>query len=99
MVNYTLSSTDTFEAWLKNLPSPQTRIIVLARLARLENGNFGDVKALGAGLSELRFFLGAGLRIYFTIRDGSIVVLLVGGDKSTQSRDIAKARKMLADLE
>ena len=45
-MDYTLSSTDAFEAWLKNLPSPQTRNRVLARLARLENGNFGDVKAL-----------------------------------------------------
>ena len=98
-MNYTLSSTDTFETWLKSLKNTQTRNRVLARLARVENGNFGDAKSLGAGLNELRFFLGAGLRIYFTIRDDCIVLLLTGGDKSTQYRDIAKARKILADLE
>ena len=96
---YTLSSTDNFAAWLENLKSRELRNRVLARLSRVENGNFGDAKSLGSGLSELRFFFGSGLRVYFTIREGRIVLLLTGGDKSTQERDIERAKKILASLE
>ena len=96
---YTLSSTDNFAAWLENLKSRELRNRVLARFSRVENGNFGDAKSLGSGLSELRFFFGSGLRVYFTIREGRIVLLLTGGDKSTQERDIERAKKILASLE
>jgi putative addiction module killer protein len=61
-------------------------------------GNLGDYRTLGEGLYELRFFFGPGFRIYFTIRQGTIVFLLCGGDKSSQSKDIQKARQIMEDL-
>lgn len=72
---------------------------MLARLARVENGKFGDFKKLNGDLFELRFFFGGGLRIYYTIRNERVVLLLVGGDKSSQSRNINKARQMLNEPE
>lgn len=72
---------------------------MLARLARIENGHFGDFKKLDNELYELRFFFGAGLRIYYTIRDCQIILLINGGDKSSQGRDIEKAKQLLSELE
>lgn len=72
---------------------------MLARLDRIGNGSFGDFKPLGNGLSELRFFFGGGLRIYYTIRGGRVVLLLAGGDKASQSRDIERAKQILDKLE
>jgi len=71
----------------------------LARLNRVENGNFGDFKKISTNLFELRFFFGSGLRIYYTIQDVRVVFLLVGGVKSTQDRDIEKAAALLNELE
>ncbi|MEW7981435.1 MAG: type II toxin-antitoxin system RelE/ParE family toxin [Candidatus Sedimenticola endophacoides] len=68
-------------------------------MARVENGHFGDVKQLDNDLFELRFFFDGGLRVYFTIRDGRVVLLLAGGDKASQRRDIAKARRILSEWE
>lgn len=72
---------------------------MLARIDRIQNGNFGDFKSLGDNLFELRFFFGGGLRVYYTIRNHQIVLLLCGGSKSKQSRDIEKARQMIQELE
>ena len=69
------------------------------RIARIREGNFGDVKSLGTELSELRVFVGKGYRVYFTIRNNRIVLLLNGGHKGTQERDIEKARQILNELE
>ena len=71
----------------------------LARLDRLKNGNFGDFKRIDNNLFELRFFFGSGLRIYYTIRSEQVVLLLVGGDKSSQSKDIKHAKQILDELE
>lgn len=71
----------------------------MARLNRVENGNFGDFKKISTNLFELRFFFGSGLRIYYTIQDVRVVFLLVGGVKSTQDRDIEKAAALLNELE
>jgi putative addiction module killer protein len=68
-------------------------------LARIENGNFGDTKTLSANLFELRCFFGGGIRVYYTIRSQQIVLLLVGGDKTSQNRDIEKAKAILSTLE
>ena len=65
----------------------------------IENGHFGDYKQIGSDLFELRFFFGSGLRIYYTIQSNKVVFLLVGGNKSTQKKDITKAKKLLAELE
>ncbi|WP_404358529.1 type II toxin-antitoxin system RelE/ParE family toxin [Methylotuvimicrobium sp. KM1] len=68
-------------------------------MARVENGHFGDCKPLDGRLFELRCFFGGGLRVYYTIRHEQIVLLLVGGDKSSQDRDIEKAKALLKTLE
>lgn len=74
------------------------RIAVNRRLERMAEGNFGDSKHLGRGLSEARIHLGSGYRIYYAMQSGQIVVLLTGGSKARQDRDIAKARQLLEEL-
>jgi putative addiction module killer protein len=71
----------------------------LARIKRLERGLLGDVEPVGDGVSELRIHVGAGRRLYFTRRDGQIIVLLVGGSKRTQKKDIKRAKELAAMLE
>jgi len=71
---------------------------VLARLDRLKNNNSGDYKRINNNLFELRFFFGSGLRIYYTIRSKQVILLLVGGDKSSQSKDIKRAKQILEEL-
>jgi putative addiction module killer protein len=88
---FELVSTRTFDAWIETLRDRQARQRIAARLTRLQAGNPGDVKALGDGISELRIDYGPGYRIYFTRRGPLIVLLLCGGDKSTQAKDIRKA--------
>ena len=72
---------------------------MLARLSRIESGNFGDYKQVRTNLFELRFFFSSGLRVYYTIQGAQVVILLVGGDKSTQAKDIEKANDLLEELE
>ncbi len=98
-MKYEITSTSFFDKWLKGLKDRTTRNKVLARIDRIQNGNFGDFKLLGNNLFELRFFFGGGLRIYYTIRNYQVVLLLHGGSKSSQRRDIEKARQMIQELE
>ena len=98
-MSYQLHATKDFNKWLRKLKDKNTKIKILARLDRMENGNFGDYKQVQTDLFELRFFFGGGLRIYYTIRDNRIIFLLVGGNKSSQQRDIQKAQSMLLELE
>ena len=86
------AGTEPFTDWLHSLRDSSTRRRILQRLFRLENGNFGDCQPVGGGLSELRLFFGPGYRVYFGQEHGFIVVLLCGGDKSSQRRDILKAQ-------
>jgi putative addiction module killer protein len=82
-----------FEEWLDNLKDKRAAARVLARLARVRQGNLGDCKSVGEGVSELRVDYGPGYRVYFG-RDGhTLVVLLCGGDKRTQERDIRQAKQ------
>ena len=81
-----------FEKWLDGLRDGQARTRIIARLRRVALGNLGDAKPVGAGISELRIPYGPGYRVYITRRGSVVVVLLCGGDKSTQAKDIAKAR-------
>ena len=81
-----------FEGWYRSLRSAETRARIRARLARVRLGNLGDHKILG-GIGELRLDFGPGYRLYFALSGTTIVVLLAGGDKSTQEADILKARQ------
>ncbi|WP_062263394.1 type II toxin-antitoxin system RelE/ParE family toxin [Endozoicomonas arenosclerae] len=72
---------------------------IAMRLTRAEAGNLGDVKPVGGSISEMRIFVGKGYRLYFTLRNGRLIILLCGGDKSSQSRDIEKAKELLQSLE
>lgn len=94
-MQYEITATETFTKWIGKLADRKARTIIAARIVRVAEGNFGDAKALGGGLSELRIAFGPGYRVYFTVENDRIVVLLAGGDKSSQSRDIAHARDML----
>ncbi len=85
-----------FEEWVEDLDT-KTQARIYARINRLKMGLLGDTKAVGDGLFELRCFFGPGYRIYFAISDGAIVVLLCGGDKSSQDSDIRFARKYWND--
>jgi len=98
-MKYTLTSTEMYDKWLAGLKDRSVKNRLMSRLARVENGNFGDFKQISATLFELRCFFGGGLRVYYTLRDGQVVLLLAGGDKSTQAKDIAKATDLLNSLE
>ncbi len=87
--------TKYFSDWLKALKDSRARAIITKRIRRLEYGHFGDMKALGGGVSELRQHYGPGYRIYFARRGEDIILLLAGGTKGTQSRDINRAKEMV----
>ncbi len=84
-----------FGQWLAALRDLKGKVKIIARLERAAQGNFGDAKSLGGGLHEMRVPFGPGYRIYYTQRGDIVYLLLVGGDKSSQSRDMAKARAMM----
>ena len=93
-----LQTTDVFDHWYDGLRDRQGRARIAARLRRVELGNFGDVKPVGSGVSELRIDCGPGYRVYLTQRGLEVVILLVGGDKRTQSKDIEAAIEMAKQL-
>jgi putative addiction module killer protein len=95
---YQLQSTEIFDQWLRNLQDRKGRARILARLESARLGNLGDVKAVGDGVREMRLDVGPGYRVYFALRGRVLLLLLCGGNKSTQARDIAKARRILRDL-
>ena len=98
-MKYKILTTEVFTKWVRQLNDPIAKKAVAMRLARAEAGNLGDVKALGDGLSEMRIFTGKGYRIYYTERNRQVIVLVAGGDKSTQSADIDKAKQLLKELD
>ena len=89
-----LNQTETFRIWEAKLKDRRARTIIAARLMRLSEGLFGDVASVGEGIKELRIHYGPGYRIYFQQRGATIIVLLCGGDKSSQARDIIAAKKL-----
>ena len=91
---YTVIKTAVFESWLSALRDRRARARILARITRMTAGNLGDVKSLGEGLHEARIFYGPGYRLYFLREGRALIVLLSGGDKSTQRRDIEYATAM-----
>jgi putative addiction module killer protein len=86
--------TDLFSNWLRKLRDGQARARIQIRIRRLSLGNFGDVRPVGEGVSELRIDYGPGYRVYFQQIGSLLVLLLIGGDKKTQDADIAKAKKL-----
>jgi putative addiction module killer protein len=94
-----IEQTDLFAKWLFKLKDLKGRVAIARRIERMEQGNFGDMKSLGENFSELRITTGPGYRIYFIQKEERIIILLAGGDKSTQSKDIAKAKTMLKEYE
>ena len=95
---FEIRKTQIFVQWLDELPDIQARARVLARIKRLAEGNAGDVKPVGEGVSEMRIDYGPGYRVYFTKQGREIVVLLAGGDKRTQSADIKTALRLARNL-
>lgn len=99
MSNLTIRTTPRFSRWLGRLGDTSGRARILVRLDRLAHGHFGDHRVLGSGLVELRLDVGPGYRIYLTLREDRIVILLAAGHKGTQRRDIAAARRLIDALE
>jgi putative addiction module killer protein len=93
-----LRKTAVFARWLDRLRDIQARARVQARIERLAAGNAGDVRPVGEGVSELRIDYGPGYRVYFTKRGREVVILLAGGDKSTQPSDIKSALRLARNL-
>ena len=91
--------TEGFLVWLANLKDERARARVIARIDRLSLGNPGDVKPVGLGVSEMRIDYGPGYRVYFVQRGEVLIVVLTGGSKKTQSKDIELALKVAANLE
>ena len=93
-----LRQTEAFADWLRGLRDAKAKARILARLESARLGNLGDTRALGGGVHEVRVHVGPGYRVYFAHRHGA-VLLLCGGAKSRQARDIERARGMLAELD
>lgn len=93
-----IRQTEEFGRWFKKLRDRNARGRISVRIRRLQLGNPGDVEAIGEGVSELRIPYGPGYRVYFAKRGSEVVVLLAGGDKRTQRRDIAKAKELARGL-
>jgi putative addiction module killer protein len=93
-----IRETEAFASWLKALRDGQARARIAVRVRRLAFGNPGDVKPVGEGISELRVHHGAGYRVYFVQRGDSLILLLCGGDKSTQDKDIAAAKQLAREI-
>lgn len=96
---YTLRLTQEFQDWLDALKDLRAQIRIVARLRLTEAGNLGDWKTVGGEVSEMRVDVGPGYRLYFTRRGKLLIIMLAGGDKSTQSRDIRRAQRILKQLE
>jgi putative addiction module killer protein len=93
-----IRETDTFKKWFSSLKDKRAKARIDVRIKRVSLGNFGDVETVGNGVVELRIDYGAGYRVYFVNRGNVIVILLCGGDKSTQSKDIQKAHDLAQRL-
>ena len=93
-----LRKTDVFARWLDELRDIKARARLLVRLDRLAEGNPADVKPVGEGVSELRIDYGPGYRVYYKKQGRTIIILLSGGDKRTQKRDIARAQRLARNL-
>jgi putative addiction module killer protein len=92
-------TTEVFDSWYAALRDKQAARRIQVRIDRAEDGNFGDCKPVGEGVSEMRIHFGPGYRIYFVLRGAEVVILLAGGDKSNQQKDIKTAVALARQLE
>ena len=97
-MTYEIQKTRTFANWHHSLRDLRARIAIGRRIDRAYTGNLGDVKSVGEGVTEMRVDTGAGYRVYFTVRNRVVIVLLAGGDKSSQQDDIQLARKLAREF-
>lgn len=95
---FEVRQTPDFAEWLGKLRDREARARILVRVRRVSLGNIGDAKSVGGGVFELRLTYGPGYRVYFARKGDAVVILLCGGDKSTQARDIERARAMANDV-
>ena len=98
VMSYESHTTLFFDKWLKKLRDRQAVMAILQRLDRVKAGHLGDVESVGSCVSEMRLFVGKGYRLYFTIQQSEVIFLLCGGDKSSQQRDIKKAKELAKNL-
>ena len=96
---YSIYTTEVFDKWFNKLKDQQAKRRIQARIDRVEDGNFGDSEPIGKGVSELRFFFGSGYRVYYYKQGQRVIILLAGGDKATQSKDIKIALQLAKELE
>lgn len=96
---YTVRLTQEFQDWLDALRDRRAQIRIVARLRLAEAGSLGDWKSVGGEISEMRIDHGPGFRLYFTRRGRVLIVMLAGGDKASQARDIQRAKRLLGELE
>ena len=96
---YSIRTTDSFDNWFMGLRDIRARVRIQTRIDRLEMGNPGDSKSVGGGIVELRINYGPGYRVYYVQRGDVLVVLLCGGDKSSQQNDIARAKEIASTLD
>ena len=95
---YQIIETEEFSQWLSGLKDVKTRLRLIKRLRRVSLGNLGDVQSVGDGLCEMREFFGPGWRMYYVQRDQLLVVMLGGGEKSTQVKDIQRAKALAQEV-
>lgn len=95
---YAIFQTELFSKWLHGLKDTKGKIAIARRVARAQGGNLGDVESVGGSVCEMRVDIGPGYRVYYTIQDGNLIILLCGGDKSSQKRDITKAKEIAKEF-
>lgn len=96
-MTFQIAQTEVFAEWHRGIRDLRARVAIARRIERATQGNLGDVRSIREGLSEMRVDVGAGYRIYFTMRARALLLLLCGGDKSTQETDIERAMRMLRE--
>jgi len=96
---YKVKETENFSKWLLKLKDIRGKISIIRRVKRMKLGNFGDHKSLGQNVSELRITSGPGYRVYYTHKGEELILLLIAGDKSTQDKDIKKAKELAKEYQ
>lgn len=97
-MNYLIQQTMIFATWHASVRDLRAKLAIARRIDRDSAGNLGDVKPVGDGVSEMRVDVGAGYRVYFTMRNSAVIVLLAGGNKSSQTADIRRAKKLAKEV-